>query len=471
MTDNGLAALEFPPTTVLAELARDEVRQRREEGCAVGDLGARVAAAVEDRDALWRLYRELTALKPAADFPYHEPDALDAIRAARALAPTAPQPPAADEAATADRIHGGWLGRCAGLVLGKPLESRPFIETRGATRRYLESADAFPLTDYVPNDPAALAAVGGERLPFPDSQRGNVRFVESDDDIRYTLMGLELLEQHGLEVTTGDVAAWWTHRLPSAFLFTAEEAALRNLFLLRGQYDPRNLSDEQLEQVRSWLNPYREWIGAQIRADGWALACPGRPTLAATLAWRDARLSHVKNGVYGEMFIAATIATALRRSNAREAIHGGRAQIPDRSRLAEAIDQVSAYCDAYDFERDDLGSAIEWLWDTFGAYHWVHTINNAAAVVLALLLGRGDFGRTIGLAVSVGWDADCNGATAGCIAGALCGAAQLPRHWIDPLNDTLRSALPDFHPIAISECAARHAALARAFADAQDPAN
>jgi hypothetical protein len=296
-----------------------------------------------------------------------------------------------------------------------------------------------------------------------------VRFVESDDDIRYTLMGLELLEQRGLAVTTGDVAAWWTHRLPSAFLFTAEEAALRNLFLLRGQFEPGKLSPAQLDRVRYWLNPYREWIGAQIRADGWALACPGRPTLAATLAWRDARLSHVKNGVYGEMFIAATIAGALRCDDPRAAIGCGRAQIPDRSRLAEAIDQVIAYCDAYDFEADDLGGAIEWLWETFGAYHWVHTINNAAAVVLALLLGRGDFGRTIGLAVSVGWDADCNGATAGCIAGALSGAEQLPPSWIEPLNDTLRSSLPDFHPIAISACAARHTALAGAFADAQDP--
>jgi len=85
----------------------------------------------------------------------------------------------------------------------------------------------------------------------------------------------------------------------------------------------------------------------------------------------------------------------------------------------------------------------------------VHTINNALVVTLGLLYGGGDFSKSIGIAVMGGWDADCNGATAGSVLGAIYGAGALPTHWTAPLNDRLRSALVGFDRSQFSDLAAR----------------
>ena len=96
-----------------------------------------------------------------------------------------------------------------------------------------------------------------------------------------------------------------------------------------------------------------------------------------------------------------------------------------------------------------------------GAYHRVHAINNAALVLLGLLYGEGDFGRTIGISVMGGLDTDCNGATAGSIAGAMLGARALPGKWVDPLNDRIESIVVGFSDCRISDLAKRTDAVAR----------
>lgn len=52
----------------------------------------------------------------------------------------------------ADRILGGWLGRVAGNMLGKPVERGDYW-TRDRIDRYLRRTDALPLTDYLPEPP------------------------------------------------------------------------------------------------------------------------------------------------------------------------------------------------------------------------------------------------------------------------------------------------------------------------------
>jgi hypothetical protein len=72
---------------------------------------------------------------------------------------------------------------------------------------------------------------------------------------------------------------------------------------------------------------------------------------------------------------------------------------------------------------------------------WMHALPNAAAVVLALEAGGGDFERTIRLAASFGLDADTNAATCGAILGARRGPGGIPGDLFRLPGDSFRSAV------------------------------
>jgi len=268
-----------------------------------------------------------------------------------------------------------------------------------------------------------------------------------DDDIDYTLLGLDVLERHGLGFTSGDMADAWLQLLPFLQVYTAERAAYRNLVL--GLHPP---------ETATRRNPYREWIGALIRADAFGYACAGDPVAASRLAHRDATVSHAANGIYGAMWAAALIAASFAESSPAAALDSAQAVVPARSRLAEALAGVRRlHRDGLDWEA--ARDAIE---ERHGALSPVHTINNAALIAAALLWGDGDFGRTVGLAVQGGWDTDCTAATAGSAFGAMHGAGGVPARWTEPLDDRIRSALSGFDGARIGELAERTCRLARA---------
>jgi len=171
--------------------------------------------------------------------------------------------------------------------------------------------------------------------------------------------------------------------------------------------------------------------------------CAGHPERAAELAYRDARLSHVKNDIYGEMFFAAAMAGSFGVSTVDEALQIGLTEIPKECRLAEAVVQTMRWC----YEDGDFQKTTDRIHQTYGHYHRVHTINNAALTVMGLLYAeRARQGSTksrlddaICLTVMGGWDTDCTGATAGSLVGSLEGAARLPQEWVAPFNDRLES--------------------------------
>ncbi|MFD7611440.1 ADP-ribosylglycohydrolase family protein [Streptomyces sp. NPDC059828] len=344
---------------------------------------------------------------------------------------------------TADRILGGWLGRIAGNMLGKPIERGDYW-TRDRIDRYLRLTHALPLTDYLPEPPPG--ADGFELRPdWRGCVRGRIHGSCRDDDVDYSILGLHLLETHGFAFTTEQVGELWLLRLPYLQTFTAERAAYRNL--TAGLKPPLTATHH---------NPHQEWIGALIRADVFGWTSPGDPVRAASLARRDAVLSHTGNGVYGAMWAAGMVAAAFTAADAREAVETGLDRIPASCRLARAVRRTIALFDS----GLSWSDALDTLAGETGGLGWIHTVPNAAVITAGLLYGSGDFSATVALTVRGGLDTDSNGATAGSVAGVLCGASGIPPRWTRPLEDRVSSAVFGFDGARISELANRTARLA-----------
>ncbi len=421
------------------DLLPHELLASREEGRPVDDVEARWVAAggpalppvggaspepapVHLRTLADRLLDEVERV--AVPDSAEEPDELSAIRAGW----PADFALAARDGDRYDRTHGAWLGRAVGCLVGKPVEKVP----RQGIREILEATGRWPLSGYftavgLPDEVAA-------RWPWNRASRTtslveNIDGMPEDDDLNYPLIALYLLERHGPEFTSDDVAKAWLDLLPGGRVFTAERIAYRNLLL--------GMDPPATARVR---NPFRQWIGAQIRTDLYGWANPGRPDRAAEQAYRDARISHVRNGVYGAMYAAAMGAAAVVESDVDRVLDAGLAVVPPGSRFAEAVR----------FARDVAGRERDWeriadaVHERYGHLHWVHVLPNAALLTAAIAYGAGDFERSVFAVVSGGWDTDSSGATVGGVLGALHGARALPQRLVSPLHNQLTSSVPGF---------------------------
>ncbi|MET9552692.1 ADP-ribosylglycohydrolase family protein [Streptomyces sp. NPDC006645] len=340
------------------------------------------------------------------------------------------------------QLHAAWLGRAAGCLLGKPVEKLELDAIRALAR----ATGNWPLTTWFTArglPPDLAAAHPWNRRSAANSLAENIDGMPEDDDLNYPLLNVLLIQRYGRGFRTADVARLWLDQLPAGRTFTAERVAYRNL-----------LSGIEPPDTARHHNPFREWIGAAIRADVHGWAHPGDPASAAAQAYRDAALTHTANGVYSAMFVAATIAAAgggaSDGTDVHAALRQGLAVVPPRSRLARAVrDAIETARAHHSFE-----TVVDRLHAAHGHYHWVHAVPNAALLAAALTHADGDFAGSICRAVSGGWDTDSNGATAGSVAGLLAGHPdRLPERWTAPLKNRLATSVVGFDGIGFDELA------------------
>ena len=129
----------------------------------------------------------------------------------------------------------------------------------------------------------------------------------------------------------------------------------------------------------------------------------------------------------------------------------GLGEIPHTSRLHEAITELLVRYRAGVTEEACFAD-IHKRYDDHNVHDWCHTISNAMIVAASLLYGKGDYGRSICMAVETGFDTDCNGATVGSVLGMAFGRACIDAKWSDPIRDTLYTTIFGIEKVAISDC-------------------
>ncbi|QDU34012.1 ADP-ribosylglycohydrolase [Poriferisphaera corsica] len=363
-----------------------------------------------------------------------EPDDLEAIKLLRPEGDRRLVARLADIADFDDRLMGAMMGRFAGCTLGAAVELLEIDRMKGLAEI---GGDEWPPMDYwqyVTNGDVLRYT----KNRFIDYTRDRMCGVPVDDDIAYTLMGLMVVERFGPCFGTADVVAMWDELIPIAY--TAEERALENY---RAGVD--------VEKIGEVNNPYVEWIGAWIRSDGWGYMSAGWPEVAAEMAYRDAVVSHRRNGVYGEMMFSAAIAAAFTLDCPLRAIEIGLQEIPAKSRFADAIRWALSVAD----DVTDYQDARDRVEAQFKDMNIVHAINNACLVVFGIALGGLDITKAISQTVAMGMDNDCTAATVGSLIGAVVGKDGIPAHWTEPFGDTIQSYFNGIESFSIKDVHAR----------------
>lgn len=357
--------------------------------------------------------RIMKALKEAPkipDHPYHRyehPAGWEDVKAAMPAA-AGYKPLSGWKEGYTERIYQGWLGQIAGGSFGTAIEGytgRRIREVYGEVRGYI--------------------------IP-PET---------TNDDVVYELLLLDVFERMGREITSDALGDEWVKKLP--YGVSAEGVALRNLNL--GIYPPES---------GTFLNPYCDWIGAQMRGMVCGMLAPGDPMEAARLAHIDAVVSHARNGIYGEIYAAVITSLAFVMEDPRAIVLEGARYIPAKSEYAAKL----AFCFEVLQQNSDPETAWKKLDKHFERYNWIHAYPNLAADLLALWYGKGDFTETMALLAIAGYDVDCNGGLVGNVLGVV---RDVPPAWAEPLGDLLETYIKGKERLSIRAIAEQTTRLVR----------
>ena len=303
-----------------------------------------------------------------------------------------------------DKIKGGWAGQVIGCTYGGPTE-------------FKWRAAMIPDSEKIPWDNADYISQTMKRSPG------------LYDDIYMDLTFVESFERLGIDAPIDSIALAFAHA--SYPLWHANQAARYNI--LRGIMPPMS---------GHWLNnPHADDIDYQIEADYAGIMSPAMPNSASEISDRVGHIMNFGDGWYGGVYVGAMYALAFATDDIETIVCEALKTIPTKSKFYKsircAIDTYYAYPDDW---KKCWQVCQEQLDGGDFCTEGVHTPLNIEAsingvyIVIGLLYGNGDFGRTIDIATRCGQDSDCNPASAAGILATAMGYSNIPEKWLAPLK-------------------------------------
>ena len=292
-----------------------------------------------------------------------------------------------------DKAYGGWLGKISGLTLGVPKE---FSEP------------------WPPSDITYFAEVPDH---FSD--------LYSGDDLYFPLLVQICLKKYGPHPTYSQYMREWSEQLYSGRVWGANGIALEHYWA--------GIMPPQTGLIG--YNASSHDIDAQIDFDSAGWVSPGLINQAAAVADYGGHMVCWGDGVDGGVFVAAAISQAFFNSDMEQVIRQAQAVLPPKSTYRAMLDDVLRW----HREQPDWRVTRQLLAKKYSSPQTTEessAVVNGGAVLIGLLYGEKDFGKTVITAMHCGWDSDCNAATAGGILGTMLGASRIPPRWSTIFHDT-----------------------------------
>ncbi len=297
-----------------------------------------------------------------------------------------------------DKIKGAWAGKTIGCTFGGPTEFR---------------YSGTMINDNIP-------------LEWPD---GFIKYYYDTfpglyDDIYMDLTFVEVFDKEGLDAPVSSFEKAFS--TAGYMLWHANQQARYNI--LNGIFSP---------QAGYWENnPHADDIDFQIEADYAGIMSPGMVNASSYYCDGIGHMMNYGDGWYGGVYMAAMYALAFVSDDINTVVNEALKVIPEQSKYHQCMSDVIKWHAQYPDEWELTWAMVQKKWSfdigcPDGVYQDfdIDATINSAYVLMGLLYGGGDFGKTMEIATRCGQDSDCNPSTAAGILGAMIGYSNIPEYW------------------------------------------
>ena len=303
-----------------------------------------------------------------------------------------------------DKIKGGWAGQVIGCTYGGPTE--------------------FKYKTVIIPDSVKIKWYDGYLKETYMKRPGLY------DDIYMDLTFVDVFEKKGMDAPAEDFANAFANA--EYMLWHANQQARYNI--LQGIKPPAS---------GHWTNnPCADDIDYQIEADYAGLMTPGMVNTSAEISDKIGHIMNYGDGWYGGVYVGTMYSLAFVADDIEYVVTEALKVIPKETDYYKCMSDTIKWCEEYPNDWKKTWAEVQKKWgvDIGCPYGVFDSFNidakiNSAWIVVGLLYGKGDFGRTLEISTRCGDDSDCNPASAGGILATMIGYKHIPAYWKQGLTE------------------------------------